>query len=711
MRHEAVCIAGRTCSESDFVKLAQGLVDDPSPRVRAALGDALRRVPATESPTVLLMMRLGRAPLAGGDAWDGYDRQLERFLARWAMENHAPLVAQTLASAAGAALPIENRALATLALGSPAAAAGLVDLIPQLDRPLSEEEIRVLCSSLDDARVAQALSQLAEQPSSRIAVLQSLLRLRTSLNAPQLRGLVLGAVQTLWAEDASPGGRRLALEAIGAFGFHELESAALQFICAAETPRGLRLSGLRTLRELGVRDDGQLLALARQMKSDPDVRSAAIAALAAAPRASAGRSLLAAWDDFNLQEHALIIDRLSAHRGGAEAILQAIDDGTLEADDLPVADLQQMRELLPNNRAVEQLWSEIAGRVHRVLRLTGTPGDSGDKVSLVGPFTVETWAQLLPEIDNRDSLLSAHGQMNVNFFDRRLRVYIGDRDLVIARFRTLPEVWTHYAITRDGQGFFSLYVNGELDSRSTQPEPRELHGLRVGFGLVPRSGTDARFTEFRVWNVALGPQQIRDNFDRSFAGATHPPGLVKLFTEADWGQLQGHARLEPSLDFPPLVSETQAAARAKKFAHFRQLAEQPGDAAAGRALFAKRCLVCHQQAGQGGKIGPALDGVGLHTTEALLRNLLTPSAAMEGGYRSFRVLTKDGRVLQGLLVSRDADAIVLRQVDTADLKLSTSDLMRAEFTNQSVMPDGLLESLTPREVADLFAYIRTLNRK
>jgi putative heme-binding domain-containing protein len=133
-----------------------------------------------------------------------------------------------------------------------------------------------------------------------------------------------------------------------------------------------------------------------------------------------------------------------------------------------------------------------------------------------------------------------------------------------------------------------------------------------------------------------------------------------------------------------------------------------GDAVRGQALFAAKCLTCHQQGGQGGKVGPALDGLGITGVEAILRNVLTPNAAMEGGYRTFRVVTRGGRIVQGLLVSRDADAIVIRQPNTADIRIAGHDVAQADFTGISIMPEGLLESMPPQDVSDLFVHLKSL---
>jgi putative heme-binding domain-containing protein len=328
-----------------------------------------------------------------------------------------------------------------------------------------------------------------------------------------------------------------------------------------------------------------------------------------------------------------------------------------------------------------------------VLRLTGNDAGSGPTVALDGPFTVEAWVNLDGQIDNQDSLLASE-LIDMNFFANTFRVFTRQRkDIVIAKSKTTPGSWNHYAVTRDAEGKFSIYIDGELDAESTARETMPYPGLRVGFSTSP-GGTQGRIAEFRVWNRARTADEIRADFDRSFTGDdARPESLVTFHGGAAWGTLAGDARVEPALDAPKLVTAAELAARSEKFATFRQLAEAGGDLDRGKQLFSTRCLTCHQQGGQGGKIGPVLDGIGVTGVEAILRNVLTPNAAMEGGYRSFRVVTKDGRIVQGLLVSRDATAIVIRQPNTADIHIPAKDVAQADFTGISVMPEGLLESM------------------
>ena len=156
------------------------------------------------------------------------------------------------------------------------------------------------------------------------------------------------------------------------------------------------------------------------------------------------------------------------------------------------------------------------------------------------------------------------------------------------------------------------------------------------------------------------------------------------------------------------MTETEAKRVEAKFAQFRALADKPGDPGRGRQVFTLICAACHRVHGQGGQVGPVLDGAGANGIEALLRNILTPNAAMEAGYRRFRVETKDAEVFEGLFVSQDDNAIVLRQPNSEDRRIARDTVKRTGFTRLSIMPEGLLEGLKAEAVNDLFAYLKTL---
>ena len=708
LRHEAIRIAGTTCSEADFRRLAAPLIDDPSPRVRAALGDALRRIPVTEPATIALIVQLGRGR-ATGDAWTVYDRDFERFLARWALEKHAGLVADFLDSPAGRALPVENRVLATLVLDPKTAATAFAARIPEIDRPLDDEETRVLAAQADVPPIAAALERLALASKTRSATLGSLLRLRTSLENPGIAPIVVRATGGLLTADATDADRLLAVELAGAFRIRGLEPRVAGLCRDPASDRKLRQAAIRALREMGTMSVDTARTIFAAAADDARLRADAIGAWAESRDPATSVALVAMWEELSFAERHEAATRLARHREGARALLDAMDAEAIDVAGLPFSVLVDMRAVLPQDPVLERIWSDVVARTPSVLRLSGNDADAAATVSLAGPFTVEAWVNLESPIGVHDSLLAASGQLDMNFHEGRFRVWTkAHRDLAVAKSKTTADTWTHYAVTRDAAGAFRIFIDGELDAEGSARETDSYPGLRIGLSMR-NGGTRGRLAEFRVWNVARTAAEIRADFDRSYlADDQRPASLVSFHGGTAWGELAGNARVEPAPDAPALVTSAALAERADTFARFRRLAEAGGDAAKGRGVFATRCLTCHQQGGQGGRIGPSLDGVGITGIEAILRNVLTPNAAMEGGYRNFRVVTRDGRLVQGLLVSRDADAVVIRQPDTADIRIDSRDIEQADFTGISVMPEGLLQSLPPADVSDLFAHLRAL---
>jgi putative heme-binding domain-containing protein len=709
LRHEAIRIAGTICSEAEFRRLAAPLVADPSPRVRAALGDALRRIPVTEADTIALIVRLGGSR-AEGDPWAVYDRDFERYLARWALENNPAAVAAFLDSPAGRALSVEQRLLAVVALDPRTAAVALVRLLPDLGRPPDAEEIRMLASHADVPEVAATVERLALDPRERTRTLRTLLAFRTSLKQPALEPIVRSAANTLLAADRREPNMLLALELAGAFGVRELEPQVAELCRDPAAGPAVRRAAIRALREMGAMSADTGRALLATADEDPQTRAEVLVAWAESRDATTCAALVATWDELSFLERQAAAAALSRHRVGAGALVAALASDDIDLSGLQPSVLGDLRAVLGADPTLDRIWSGLAAAAPSVLRLAGDAAGAGPTVSLAGPFTVESWATLEAPIGNEDSLLAGDGLIDMNFHAGSFRVWTKDhRDIVVAKSKTTADRWRHYAVTRDAGGTFRIFIDGELDAESASRETTPYPGLRIGLSTPRSGGTRGRLAEFRVWNRARTPEEIRADFDRSYTGDEPlPASLVSFHGGTAWGEVTGKARIEPAVDAPTLVTAADIATRTEKFARFRHLAETGGDPARGAAVFATRCLACHQQGGRGGRIGPALDGLGLTGTESLLRHVLTPSAAMEGGYRSFRVVTKDGRVVQGLLVSQDADAIVIRQPDTADIRIAARDVAQAGFTAISIMPEGLLESLAPQEVSDLFAHVKTL---
>ena len=114
--------------------------------------------------------------------------------------------------------------------------------------------------------------------------------------------------------------------------------------------------------------------------------------------------------------------------------------------------------------------------------------------------------------------------------------------------------------------------------------------------------------------------------------------------------------------------------------------------------------------GEGGVIGPDLTGSNRANLEYLLSNVLTPNAEVQDAYKMVVVTTRDGRTHSGNVVSETDRQLTLRVVGRDPVVLSKADIQSRETTAASLMPPGLFDTLTDREVADLVAYLRTVEQ-
>ena len=95
-------------------------------------------------------------------------------------------------------------------------------------------------------------------------------------------------------------------------------------------------------------------------------------------------------------------------------------------------------------------------------------------------------------------------------------------------------------------------------------------------------------------------------------------------------------------------------------------------------------------------------------TEVILRNIIQPNAAMENAYRTHRIELKSGDLVDALFVNEDNAAVVVRMPGSDDRRIPKADINSAKYLRRSLMPEGLLDSMTPGQVSDLFAYLKTL---
>jgi putative heme-binding domain-containing protein len=172
--------------------------------------------------------------------------------------------------------------------------------------------------------------------------------------------------------------------------------------------------------------------------------------------------------------------------------------------------------------------------------------------------------------------------------------------------------------------------------------------------------------------------------------------LVKLFEESAQGG--------PAIPLP-----TDEAAMAALIGEIRS----QGDPARGETVFRRaelNCLKCHGIGTAGGLVGPNLQSLGASSQpDYIIRSILDPAAAVKEGYNALVVAMNDGRILTGIPIGQSGTELILRDAEGQELKLP-KDQIEDQKPTGSLMPAGLVDSLSRGELIDLLRFLTELGK-
>ena len=137
-----------------------------------------------------------------------------------------------------------------------------------------------------------------------------------------------------------------------------------------------------------------------------------------------------------------------------------------------------------------------------------------------------------------------------------------------------------------------------------------------------------------------------------------------------------------------------------------------GDVSNGRRVFfgaKSQCATCHAVGNEGGTLGPDLTAIGrVRSGLDILEAIVFPSASFVPGYEHMKVVTtKD--IHSGIIVDESRDQVTLKINAQTEMKFKRRDIHSIRAGDVSTMPDGLDKALTKSELADLLAYMQSLN--
>lgn len=131
----------------------------------------------------------------------------------------------------------------------------------------------------------------------------------------------------------------------------------------------------------------------------------------------------------------------------------------------------------------------------------------------------------------------------------------------------------------------------------------------------------------------------------------------------------------------------------------------------GKATFnVANCTACHRFNEVGKEFGPDLSKLDpkKFTPEHILRSILTPSDEINEEFQTYAFVLDSGKIVIGTIIEETAttvSVIVDPLVEAKPIVIKKAQIDGRKKSNVSIMPVGLLSTLTREEILDLIAYV------
>ena len=143
-----------------------------------------------------------------------------------------------------------------------------------------------------------------------------------------------------------------------------------------------------------------------------------------------------------------------------------------------------------------------------------------------------------------------------------------------------------------------------------------------------------------------------------------------------------------------------------------------GNAGAGEATFWGKggCGHCHEVNARGMDIGPDLSDAGKNSASYLRGMIMDPNAARPNLRRWFgpsavSIKTRKGEEVTGMKRAEDNYTLLMTDMSGKLRRFDRNDILTENAETKSLMPDNYSQLLSPAEVQDLVAYLKSLKSR
>ena len=141
---------------------------------------------------------------------------------------------------------------------------------------------------------------------------------------------------------------------------------------------------------------------------------------------------------------------------------------------------------------------------------------------------------------------------------------------------------------------------------------------------------------------------------------------------------------------------------------YQSALKENGDVASGKGVFKKVCSACHRLEGVGTAVGADLKAIRDRGKAGVLLHILDPNREVKPQYMSYTLVLESGQVLSGMIADESVNSITVRKPDGTSTTVLRINIEEIRSSGLSFMPEGLEKQIDQRAMADLLAYLMSL---
>jgi putative membrane-bound dehydrogenase-like protein len=153
--------------------------------------------------------------------------------------------------------------------------------------------------------------------------------------------------------------------------------------------------------------------------------------------------------------------------------------------------------------------------------------------------------------------------------------------------------------------------------------------------------------------------------------------------------------------------EEKASERENVLKRYQAALERTGDAQKGRTVFERTCARCHKLDRVGQNVGPDLATIRGRPPQAILSDIIMPSASIAQNYETYVVETASSGTIEGVMSAQSPSTITIRHEAGRDEVIRRADIKRLRVLSLSAMPADLDQQITVDQMADLLRFLQS----